>query len=118
MKRTARRQSDGGKQQEGQQTSKCWFRNKTESGFSSFQLHLGNNQAEQSIACKANQRPQQCLYFLPLPHGQGSLRPTFGPERTGLAFSIAAAASLTTSLALPPPCWLASAPVCVCPPKA
>jgi hypothetical protein len=46
-------------------------------------------------------RPQQCLYFLPLPQGQGSLRPTFGPVRTGLAFSAtAAAASLTTSLAL------------------
>src|ERR1017187_455275 len=48
-----------------------------------------------------NHRPQQCLYFLPLPQGQGSLRPTFGPERTGLAFSFtAAAASLTTSLGL------------------
>src|ERR1700690_2465052 len=46
-------------------------------------------------------RPQQCLYFLPLPQGQGSLRPTLGPVRTGLAFSAtAAAASLTTSLAL------------------
>ena len=42
--------------------------------------------------------PQQCLYFLPLPHGHGSLRPTFGPVRTGFAFSTAAAASLTTSL--------------------
>jgi hypothetical protein len=41
------------------------------------------------------------LYFLPLPQGQGSFRPTFGPVRTGLAFSAtAAAASLTTSLAL------------------
>src|SRR5450432_1991488 len=48
--------------------------------------------------------PQQFLYFLPLPQGQGSLRPTFGPVRTGLALawaSAAAAASLTTSLALP-----------------
>src|SRR5437016_13931904 len=42
--------------------------------------------------------PQQCLYFLPLLQGQGSLRPTLGPERMGLAFSIAAAASLTMSL--------------------
>lgn len=24
----------------------------------------------------SHQRPQHCLYFLPLPHGQGSLRPT------------------------------------------
>src|SRR5436190_22583635 len=45
--------------------------------------------------------PQHCLYFLPLPQGQGSFRPTLGPVRTGLAFSWAAAASLTTSLALP-----------------
>ncbi len=37
--------------------------------------------------------PQQCLYFLPLPQGQGFLRPTFGPVRTGFAFSISAAAS-------------------------
>ena len=42
--------------------------------------------------------PQHCLYFLPLRQGQGSLRPTFGPIRTGLAFSTAAAASLTMSL--------------------
>ena len=25
----------------------------------------------------STQRPQQCLNFLPLPHGHGSLRPTF-----------------------------------------
>src|SRR5207247_2405718 len=25
--------------------------------------------------------PQQFLYFFPLPHGHGSLRPTFGNER-------------------------------------
>src|SRR5436305_7661058 len=30
-------------------------------------------------------RPQQFLYFFPLPHGHGSLRPTFGSSRrTGL----------------------------------
>ena len=42
--------------------------------------------------------PQQCLYFFPLLQGQGSFRPTFGPARTGFAFSTAAAASLTMSL--------------------
>src|ERR1017187_8960722 len=42
--------------------------------------------------------PQHCLYFFPLPHGQGSFRPTLGPTRTGLAFSTRAAASLTISL--------------------
>src|SRR5687767_1995602 len=42
--------------------------------------------------------PQHCLYFLPLPQGQGSLRPTFGPARTGLALVTASAASLTMSL--------------------
>src|SRR5277367_2681184 len=50
--------------------------------------------------------PQQFLYFLPLPQGQGSLRPTFGPVRIGLALacaSVAAAASLTTSLGFAPP---------------
>src|SRR5437773_10409234 len=26
-------------------------------------------------------RPQQFLYFFPLPHGHGSFRPTFGKER-------------------------------------
>src|SRR5207247_179195 len=41
--------------------------------------------------------PQQCLYFFPLLQGQGSFRPTLGPVRTGLAFSTAAAASLTMS---------------------
>ncbi len=29
---------------------------------------------------------QHFLYFLPLPHGQGSLRPTLGPVRTGAGF--------------------------------
>src|SRR5215204_4483952 len=42
--------------------------------------------------------PQHCLYFLPLLHGQGSLRPTFGPARIGLALVTASAASLTMSL--------------------
>src|SRR3989441_6980847 len=42
--------------------------------------------------------PQQCLYFRPLPQGHGSLRPTFGPVRIGLALATASAASLTTSL--------------------
>src|SRR6266498_2729463 len=45
--------------------------------------------------------PQHCLYFLPLPQGHGSLRPTLGPTRTGLALARASAASLTTSLGLP-----------------
>ena len=35
--------------------------------------------------------PQHCLYFLPLPQGHGSLRPTFGPVRTGLALAFATA---------------------------
>ena len=60
-----------------------------------------------------HQRPQQFLYFLPLPQGQGSLRPTFGPVRTGVALaeaSVAAAASLTTSLGFAPPEPVAAAP--------
>ena len=31
--------------------------------------------------------PWHFLYFLPEPHGQGSFRPTFAPERTGLGAS-------------------------------
>src|SRR4029077_9862001 len=31
--------------------------------------------------CNYATRPQQFLYFLPLPHGHGSLRPTFGSSR-------------------------------------
>jgi hypothetical protein len=37
--------------------------------------------------------PQQCLYFFPLPQGQGSLRPTLGPVRIGLDLALAAAAA-------------------------
>src|SRR6185312_16701140 len=46
--------------------------------------------------------PQQTLYFFPLPHGHGSLRPTFGPVRFGFGFSFesSSAASLTISLFL------------------
>jgi hypothetical protein len=29
--------------------------------------------------------PQHFLYFFPLPHGQGSLRPIFGSRMSGLA---------------------------------
>jgi len=47
-------------------------------------------------------RPQQFLNFLPLPQGQGSLRPTFGPVRTGLGLGLftSSAAWLTMSLGL------------------
>src|SRR5450756_942275 len=46
--------------------------------------------------------PQHCLYFLPLPQGHGSLRPTFGPVCFGFGFGLlrSLAASLTISLAL------------------
>src|SRR5258705_4276213 len=54
--------------------------------------------AEQSQFKNVGYFPQQCLNFFPLPQGHGSLRPTLGPARTGLAFSMAAAASLTMSL--------------------
>src|SRR6476660_2833110 len=33
--------------------------------------------------------PWQFLYFLPLPHGQGSFLPTFGPTFTGACFTVA-----------------------------
>src|SRR5262245_17456989 len=45
--------------------------------------------------------PQHALYFLPLPQGQGSLRPTRGVARTGRVFSNTSAASDTTLLASP-----------------
>ena len=32
--------------------------------------------------------PQQCLYFLPLPQGQGSFLPTLTPLRTGRRWSV------------------------------
>ena len=33
---------------------------------------------------RRNQFKQHFLNFLPLPHGQGSLRPILGPTRTGM----------------------------------
>src|SRR5690606_26216702 len=50
--------------------------------------------------------PQQCLYFFPLPHGHGSLRPIFcatrrGCSGAGCALRLAAAPSAAT--ATPPP---------------
>jgi hypothetical protein len=39
--------------------------------------------------CYAAPFPQHFLYFLPLPHGQGSFRPARGAERTGCAFGAA-----------------------------
>src|ERR1041384_999146 len=69
--------------------------------------------------------PQHCLYFFPLPQGQGSLRPTLGPTRTGFAFATASTASLTTSEAAPvcappvdpvdvAPAMPAVEPCCIC----
>src|SRR5438874_10465467 len=37
-----------------------------------------------------SQAPWHFLYFLPDPHGQGSLRPTFAPARTGFGASACA----------------------------
>src|SRR5437868_4865044 len=75
-----------------------------------------------SSVSSANHFPQQCLNFFPLPQGQGSFRPTLGPTRTGLAFSTAAAASLTMSLplgdALGVGAWAAESVPVVVPPKA
>jgi hypothetical protein len=42
--------------------------------------------AKLTSAMKRRHRPQQCLYFLPLPQGQGEWRPTFGPVRKGFGF--------------------------------
>src|SRR5499426_2736570 len=46
--------------------------------------------ANDVAACAQFRRPWQCLYFLPEPHGQGSLRPTL-PQLVGLAGSRAVA---------------------------
>jgi hypothetical protein len=39
--------------------------------------------SERGATDQAPDRPQHCLYFLPLPHGHGWFRPTFGVERSG-----------------------------------
>ena len=45
-------------------------------------------------------RPWHCLYFLPEPHGQGSLRPIFCPERTnGCALEAGASEVLADGVA-------------------
>src|SRR5437762_8972882 len=63
---------------------------------------LGGASADQETAVAA---PWQRLYFLPLPQGQGSLRPTLGSaRRMGRASS-----SPPPALApLPPPPWAAA----------
>jgi hypothetical protein len=58
--------------------------------------------------------PQHCLNFFPLPQGHGSLRPTFGPTRTGFAFETASDASLTMSAGFPDPLEAVAVP----PPRA
>src|SRR5207249_3937577 len=84
--------------------------------FGNVEHHL-HDQPLHSLTSRRNSHrhlPQHCLYFFPLPQGHGSLRPTFGPVRTGFAFSTAAAASLTTSLGLG--CDAVELPVLVAPP--
>src|SRR3954463_5384750 len=48
--------------------------------------------------------PQHFLYFFPLPHGHGSLRPTFSASRTIVLVTAPASPSS-------PPCAAAAAPV-------
>src|SRR6185369_11256158 len=60
--------------------------------------------------------PWQCLYFLPEPQGQGSLRPTFSVWRTlGCCFFfVAASASASSPPPLPPPLLSStSSPCCI-----
>src|SRR5438270_13734811 len=46
-------------------------------------------------------RPQQFLYFFPLPQGQGSLRPTFGnSRRTGARSSFISPSPLPPAIAI------------------
>ena len=124
MERVADRHGPGNKQEQRQQTRERWFYRTAKAGKCSFPMHLYVcNQAQDPRSCKwkrSSYLPQQCLYFFPLPQGHGSLRPTLGPVRMGLAFSTASAASLTTSLALeapPPACGGGLVPVEV-PPNA
>jgi hypothetical protein len=53
-----------------------------------------NTSMRKHVAPTYATRPQQFLYFFPLPQGQGSLRPTFGPpRRTGRSSFISPAPS-------------------------
>src|SRR5690242_1578370 len=59
--------------------------------------------AEDSGASGHATRPQQFLNFFPLPHGHGSLRPTFGNERrTGRSIDTSPAPSPSPSPAMTP----------------
>src|SRR5207249_10008224 len=57
--------------------------------------------------------PQQFLYFLPLPHGHGSLRPTFGVSR--LCGLVTSSMALST---MPPPDFESLGGGCDAPPNA
>jgi len=66
------------------------------------------------LACRrTGYLPQQDLYFFPLPHGQGSFRPTLGMVRTGWALALVTAASAVLSWhsRLNPVIWLLGAAV-------
>src|SRR5690606_37160368 len=43
--------------------------------------------------------PWQCLYFLPEPQGQGSLRPTFSPRTNGACFGALTATAASSASA-------------------
>jgi hypothetical protein len=69
---------------------KCEYRQVTNIELLSDSLPLG---LEQNRGLRISDQcivifPQQCLYFLPDPHGHGSLRPTFGVRRRNVAFEV------------------------------
>lgn len=102
MEGTVEQQGTRTQQDDRQQTGERWCRQTANAREYSLPLHLyAPNQPQTPSPSKLKQRryrPQQCLYFFPLPQGHWSLRPTLGPVRIGLAFSTASAASLTRSL--------------------
>src|SRR6266403_4903815 len=69
------------------------------------QIFLGCFEIVWMLQCRHDRyatRPQQFLYFFPLPHGHGSLRPTFGIERrTGKSIDTSPAPSPSPSPIIP-----------------
>src|ERR1044071_2314882 len=101
VKSRADRQRGEYQQQCGEKSAKRRLGDKLQKRSFAFHLHLISIEQNSGLNASLIPRhfPQQFLYFFWLPHGHGSLRPTFGPARFGFGFETSSAAWLTISLA-------------------
>jgi hypothetical protein len=81
--------------------SKYLYRHRSDSG-SWWHGRCGNRSRRFAVRTRLRDAPQQFLYFLPLPHGHGSLRPTFPLNDESIERHLARAIAIPRNCAIAP----------------